>query len=171
MPRRLSIQEHLSIDELERNYRATYDPIERTRYQIIWLLAKGKTTKEVSSVTGYCLEAIRQIARRYNRQGKEGLVDRRHQHPGQKGFLSDERQAHLEMALQEKAPDGGLWNGRKVGDWLTELIDHRVDRRRGWEYLRSMKYRLRIPRPQHQKSATPTEQEKWKKNSLTDLNN
>ncbi|NES77367.1 MULTISPECIES: hypothetical protein [unclassified Okeania] len=25
MPRRLSIQEHLSIDELERNYRATYD--------------------------------------------------------------------------------------------------------------------------------------------------
>ena len=44
MPRRLSIQEHLSVDELERNYRATYDPIERTRYQIIWLLAKGKTT-------------------------------------------------------------------------------------------------------------------------------
>ena len=30
------------------------------------------------------------------------------------------------MALQEKAPDGGLWNGRKVGDWLTELIDYRV---------------------------------------------
>ncbi len=23
-----------------------------------------------------------------------------------------------------------------VGDWLTELIDHRVDRPRGWEYLR-----------------------------------
>ncbi|MGD1716465.1 winged helix-turn-helix domain-containing protein [Hydrocoleum sp. CS-953] len=124
------------------------------------------------------MEAIRQIARRYNRQGREGLVDRRHQHPGQKGFLSDERQAYLEMALQERAPDGGLWNGRKVGDWLTELIDHRVDsygvlrkRRRGWEYLRSMKYRLRIPRPQHEKSATPTEQEKWKKNSVTDLNN
>lgn len=65
------------------------------------------------------MEAIRQIARRYNQQGKEGLVDRRHQHPGPKGFLSDERQAQLEMALQEKAPDGGLWNGRKVGDWLT----------------------------------------------------
>ena len=56
------------------------------------------------------MEAIRQIARRYNQQGKEGLVDRRHQHPGPKGFLSDERQAQLEMALQEKAPDGGLWN-------------------------------------------------------------
>ena len=116
------------------------------------------------------MEAIRKIARRYNQQGKEGLVDRRHQHPGPKGFLCDERQAQLEMALQDKAPDGGFWNGRKVGDWLTELIDHRVDRRRGWEYLRSMGYRLRIPRPEHQLSATPTEQEKWKKNSATDLN-
>ena len=86
------------------------------------LSAKGKTTKEVSSVTGYCLEAIRQIARRYNQQGKEGLVDRRHQHPGPKGFLSDERQAQLEMALQEKAPDGGLGHGHKVGDWLTEIF-------------------------------------------------
>ena len=70
------------------------------------------------------MEAIRQIAHRYNQQGKEGLVDRHHQHPGPKGFLSDERQAQLEMALQERALDGGLWNGRKVGDWLTELIDH-----------------------------------------------
>ena len=51
------------------------------------------------------------------------MIDRRHQHPGPKGFLSDQRQAQLEMALQEKAPDGGLWNGRKVGDWLTELMN------------------------------------------------
>ena len=115
------------------------------------------------------MEAIRKIARRYNQQSKEGLVDRRHQHLGPKGFLSDERQAQLEMALQEKAPDG-LWNGRKVGDWLTELIGHRVDWPKGWEYLRSMKYRLRIPRPELQLSATPAKQEKWKKNSLTNLN-
>ena len=47
------------------------------------------------------LEAIRQIAGRYNQQGKEGLVDHRHQHPGPKGFLCDERPAQLEMALQE----------------------------------------------------------------------
>ncbi|NET43638.1 hypothetical protein [Okeania sp. SIO2B3] len=93
------------------------------------------------------------------------MVDRRHQYPGPKGLLSDERQGQLKMAIQEKAPDGGLWNGRQVGDWLTELIDHRVDsygmlrkQPRGWEYLRSIKYRLRILRPEHQKSATPTEQ-------------
>ncbi|MCL2931879.1 MAG: hypothetical protein MGG11_06225 [Trichodesmium sp. MAG_R03] len=105
------------------------------------------------------MEAIRKIASRYNQQGKEGLLDRRHQHPGPKGFLSDERQAQLEMALQEKAPDGGLDHSRKVGNWLTELIDYQVDRRRGWEYLRSMRYRLRIPRPEHHNLATSAEQE------------
>ena len=46
-----------------------------------------------------------QMARRYNRQGKEGLVDRRHQHPGPKIFLSDERPVQLEMALQDEALD------------------------------------------------------------------
>ncbi|MCL2932898.1 MAG: hypothetical protein MGG11_11750 [Trichodesmium sp. MAG_R03] len=30
MPRRLSMQEHLSVDELERNYRITHVPIEWT---------------------------------------------------------------------------------------------------------------------------------------------
>ena len=96
MLRPLSIQEHLSTDELERDYRATYHPIKRTRYQIIWLKRKRKNyTLIVSSVTGYCLEAIRKIAGHYNQQGKEVLVDRRHQHPRRKGFLSDEKQAHL----------------------------------------------------------------------------
>ncbi|MDE5078891.1 MAG: hypothetical protein O4861_24260 [Trichodesmium sp. St16_bin4-tuft] len=42
MARRLSIQEHLSVDELEKNYRITHDPIERTRYQIIWLKRERK---------------------------------------------------------------------------------------------------------------------------------
>ena len=63
------------------------------------------------------------------------------------------------MALLEKAAEGGLWNGRKVGDWLTELINHGVARRREWEYLRSMEYRLGVPLPLEQKSATPEEQE------------
>ena len=45
------------------------------------------------------LKAIRQIAGRYNQQGKEGLVDHRHQHPGPKGFLCDERPAQAVISL------------------------------------------------------------------------
>jgi hypothetical protein len=65
--------------------------------------------------------------------------------------------------LSDKAPDGGLWNGRKVADWLSELTGQSIDRRRGWEYLKQMTFRLRVTRPEH-REAHPIEQENWKKN-------
>jgi hypothetical protein len=52
-------------------------------------------------------------------------------------------QAHLWQALQGKAPDGGLWNGRKVADWLSEVTGTTISRQRGWEILRQMTFRLR----------------------------
>ena len=53
MPKRITIQPHLSLDELEIRYRGAKDPIERSHYQIIWLLACGRPTEEVADVTGY----------------------------------------------------------------------------------------------------------------------
>ena len=68
----------------------------------------------------------------------------------------------LKQALKGPAPDGGLWNGRKVADYLSELIGQPISRQLGWEYLKQMRMRLRVPRPQHQE-ADPDEQETWKK--------
>jgi hypothetical protein len=116
----------------------------------------------VASVTGYCLEAIRQIVRRYNSEGPCGLVDRRHEHPGGQSLLSDIQQAQIWQALGGLPPDGGLWNGRKVADWIAELIGRPVGRQRGWEYLREMTFRKRTPRPEHEET-DPVQQQEWKK--------
>jgi transposase len=163
MGKRLQIEPHLEIEELERRYRNASNPIERSRYQIIWLLARGVLTEEVVSVTGYYRDRIRRIARRYNQEGPEGLIDRRRVHPGRESILSDIEQAHLWQALEGLAPDGGLWNGRKVANWMEQLIGQAVHRQRGWEYLRSMNFRQRIPRPQHDE-ADIEQQQAWKKN-------
>ena len=164
MSRQLKIAPHLSVEELEINYRRASNPIERTRYQIIWLLAKGRVSAEVAQVTGYSQEVVRRMARRYNQAGIQGLADRRQIHPGGQPMLSDTQQALLWQALSGSAPDGGLWNGRKVADWIGELIGHQVSRQRGWEYLRQMTFRQRVPRPQHT-DADPLSQQQWKKNS------
>lgn len=58
-----------------------------------------------------------------------------------------------------------MWNGRKVADWLSELTGKSISRHRGWEYLKQMTFRLRVPRPEHGE-ADPIEQENWKKNSI-----
>ena len=53
MPKRLTIQPHLSLGELETRYRQANAPIERSHYQIIWLFYSGRPMEEVADVTGY----------------------------------------------------------------------------------------------------------------------
>ena len=163
MPKRITIAPHLSLDELEQRYRHAQDPIEHSHYQIIWLLAQGKKTEEVAEVTGYSRSWIYELVWGYNRLGPETLGDGRHHNPGAVPLLDDLQQANLLEALQGPSPDGGLWNGRKVADYLSELLERPISRQQGWVYLRQMEYRLRVPRPQHEQS-DPEEQEAWKKN-------
>ncbi|NEP86878.1 MAG: hypothetical protein F6K18_08545 [Okeania sp. SIO2C2] len=57
MPRKLTIQPHLTLEELEMGYRQAISAITRTHYQVIWLLSRGKTTAEVAEVTGFGLKS------------------------------------------------------------------------------------------------------------------
>ncbi len=162
MPKRISIESHLSLIELEQRYRQAKDPVDRSHYQIIWLLASGRSSQEVSEITGYSRSWIYELVWGYNRIGPESLGDKRHEHLGAETLLNDIQQAQLWQALQSPPVEGGLWNGQKVANWMSELLGHRVNRQRGWEYLKAMKLRLRVPRPSHEE-ADFVEQEEWKK--------
>jgi hypothetical protein len=58
MPKRLKLEPHQTSSELFKLYRQASDPIERTRYQIIWLLATRRVNEDVASVTGYSRNSI-----------------------------------------------------------------------------------------------------------------
>ena len=60
------------------------------------------------------------------------------------------------------ASDGGLWNGRKVAEWMSQITGKEVTRMRGWEDLKQMEYSLRVPRPEPQEISIE-EQQEWKK--------
>jgi hypothetical protein len=53
MPRHIRLEPHLAVDELERRYRAAKEPHERSWYQILWLLAKGQTARDIAVSTSY----------------------------------------------------------------------------------------------------------------------
>jgi transposase len=150
MARRISLEPHLTIDELAGRYRRTKDPVERSRWHFLWLLARGVTAKVIASITGYSAYWIGRIARRYNQHGPAGVKDRRHQSRPSIPLLSASQQEELVAALAAGgAPEGDRWSGRTVAAGISQRLGRRVGRQLGWTYLRRLGARLRMPRPRH----------------------
>ena len=168
MPKKIKLDPHLSSEELENRYRKARDPVLRSHYQILWLISEGKTTRQVMEATGYSRGWIQKLARRYNAEGLEALGDRRHHNPGAKerALLDSDQQRELAEALKEPPPDGGMWNSRKVGEWIEDKTTKKVTskKQRGWEYLKKLGNSPKVPRPRHKKADKP-EQEAFKKAS------
>ena len=74
MPKLLTIEPHLKVKDLQQKYRQSLDPVARSHYQIIWLLAQGKKVKEVAEVTSYSTDWIYKIVKRYNLLGEKALL-------------------------------------------------------------------------------------------------
>ena len=146
----MRLEPHLAVDELERRYRAAKEPHERSWWQILWLLARGQTAKLVAESTGYSRYWIGQIAKRYNAEGPEGMVNRQHTRARRTPLLlSGTQLEELRQALSSPAPAGERWTSRMVAAWMSERLGRPIAEQRGWDYLQRLGARLRQPRPRH----------------------
>lgn len=135
MPKYVQVAAHLTPDELEQYYRQAVDPVERSYFQIIWLLACGKRVREVAEVTGYCANWIRILVRRYNQEGPTTLADQRQHNSGASPLLVfSTPPAVTAPRFSQAPPDGGLWAGPKIARWMGEQLGRTIHPQRGWEY-------------------------------------
>jgi len=118
---------------------STATPGEQRRRQVIVLLEERATLAEIMATTGYRPRTIREIAQRYRQFGSVALVDQRVHSPGAAPILVAEQQHELREALQHAPPDGGVWTGPKVAQWIAAKTGRHVHRQRGWDYLRRLK--------------------------------
>jgi transposase len=160
--RRLRIPPHLTVDELEQRYRRATDAVARSQWQMVWLLAGGAPTAEVARVTGYSVNWVREVARRYREDGPAGIGDRRHGNPGAPPLLDAGQQAALRAALGGPVPDGGIWTCRHVAAWIGDAIGRPVDAARGWEWMRRLGFTPQRPR-RRETRADPAAQDAFKK--------
>ena len=165
--RRVRLASHLTTDDLEQRYRQANEPHERTWWQILWLLSRGQTAKVVADSTGYSAYWIGQLAKRYNAEGPEAMINRQHTRLRQTpSLLSSAQIEELRAALAGPAPAGARWSGRVVGEWIAARIGRPVRYQTGWTYLQRLKARQRQPRPRHV-AASAADQAAFKGGSAT----
>lgn len=99
MPKRITIQPHLSLEELQNRFRAAVTVKLAHHYQIIWLLAQGKMTEEVMEITGYSRDWIYELVRGYNHFGPDSLGDHRCKNQDHDPLLNDVRPNQLAISM------------------------------------------------------------------------
>ena len=163
-----TVNEHLSVEELEQRYVACSDATASRHFQAIWLLARGHTVSQVSATTAFGERWIEQLLARYNAEGPEALGDLRRRNGASATILKPDLLDKLRLLLGEPPQEGGLWSSRKVANWIAgELGLASVAPQRGWEALKAIGWSIQTPRPKNPKSATPEEAAAFKKTSRT----
>jgi hypothetical protein len=164
MPRHIDLQPHLTTDELEGRYRTAKESHERSWWQILWLLSRRQTAKQIADSTSYSRYWIGQIARRYNEQGPSGMQNRQHTTSWRPSpMLSIELQEDLRQAIAGPAPNHSKrWTARAAAAWISERLGRPVRVQRGWDYPQRLKLSQQVPRSQHA-LADPEEQTAFKK--------
>src|SRR5258708_33978539 len=149
MARRIKLTTTLNVADLEQRYRRTSEGMERSHWQIIWLLAQGHPAYEVAQMTGYSAYWIGQIARRFNDEGEEGLLNHRKiSRPSPHALLATPEQlSQLRAVLDGPAPHGDVWNGRTVAAWLSLRAGRRVTVPPAWTYIPKPERTRHVPRP------------------------
>ena len=164
----VNVSDHLSVSALEERLKACTDATTARHVQVIWLLAQGHSSSQVSAMTAFGERWIQQVLERYNADGPDVLGDLRRRNGRSATILTSAVLDKLRLRLTEPPPDGGLWSSRKVAVYLAEQLGlETVAVQRGWDALQAIGWSLQRPRPKNPKSASGEEAEAFKKNSPT----
>jgi transposase len=163
---RLPIVLHLPPEEIARRYRACRSGVEKTHWQVLWLLTRPErplSPAQAAAQVGLTPVWVRTPLRRGNDEGPDGLADRRQGTNGGHSKLTTEQQIDLWDALQHGPPDGGLWTGPKVAAYVRDRWGVTICKQTGWQWLNELGFSLQVPRPRHPEAATPAEVRAWKR--------
>src|SRR5215211_855184 len=119
------VAEHLSISELEERFRTAKDPILARHVQVIWLLAQGHMTAEVSAVTSFVPRWIEPLLARYKAEGLAALGDLRRPNGRAPALLKPDVLERLRVRRADPPPDGGLGTSGKGARWMAGALDGR----------------------------------------------
>ncbi len=164
MSRRITLEPHLTIEELFQRYRACRKPNEKARWRALYLISRGTLAAEAARRVGRTSGWVTQLTQRYNKRGVEAVPDQQSEaRPGPPPSVDAAVASELAAALRSEAPDGGLWTAPKVAAWVEERTRRAVHETTAWRAMRRLGFTLQVPRPRHARAASEREQARFKK--------
>jgi transposase len=166
MPKIITLESHLTTEQLYKRYRACQKSNEKPRWRALYLISSGIRAAEAARSVGRTSGWISQLTARYNSDGASAVADRRgdSRKTGRVPTVTAELAVKLETALQSNAADGGVWTAKKVALWIEQQTGRKLHETSAWRVLRLLGFTLQTVRPAHQRSAAPEEQAEFKKN-------
>jgi hypothetical protein len=123
-----------------------------------------RVAREQHAKNSFVRRWIEPLLARSNERGPAALGDLRCANAARARVLRPALLARPPERLADPPPDGGLWTGPQVARWMAGARGlTAVAPQRGWEALKAIGWTIQTPRPRHPASATPEEQEAFKK--------
>jgi transposase len=121
------------------------------RRRILQLYEKGKSTREIAQVFGFCVAAVRRVRQQFHQRG---TLEPRTRRSGRRALLTEERKQRLEKLLSER-PDATLaeLGARLDRPFRTSTVDLWL-RRLGWRYKKNSGRRRTRPARRGRKKST-----------------
>lgn len=103
MPKKAYLENHLRVDELKQKYRTSRNPVEARRWHLLWKIALGWTIKKSARRVGLNYVYAKNVVKRYNELGREGVKDKRQEASphvrGKAPLLNEEQLQKLALAM------------------------------------------------------------------------
>lgn len=156
---------HLGVGELQLRWRESRNVTLARHYQVIWLLAEGRTCAEVAGLTGFVRRWVEELLARCSQFGPSPPGDRRRGNGAIRRVLTPAVLALLSERVKTPPDDDGVWTAKKVARVMAGALGlAEVAGRRGREALHAIGLTIQRPRPRHAQAATPEAQAEFKKN-------
>ena len=162
MPKKLTLENHLTKQQLRRKYLSCQHSQEKKRWQGLSLIAEGGVAAQVAKQLGMSANWISETVHRYNEGGVVG-VKNKSKNEGSK-TLTVEQVGELEKEIESgRSTDGRLWSSTQVRRWVKEKTGEDIHKTTAWRMLRKLDFTRQVPRPAHEKRASEEEQVEFKK--------
>ncbi len=162
MPKKLTLENHLTELQLRRKYLSCGHSQEKKRWQALSLIAAGGVAAQVAKQLGMSSNWISETVHRYNTGGDQG-VKNKSKNKGSK-TLTVEQVAELEKEIESGRSEAErLWSSTEVKRWVKEKTGKQIHKTTAWRMFAKLNFTQQVPRPKHRKRASEGERAEFKK--------